>query len=121
QIAQTYAQLDVLVLPLGTSRFMTSGKVFEYMATGLPIVSVHDPVNAVTDTLRGYPGWFAVSSLGPDEIGRALVSAAPHARTQTLQDRLAARAWADRYDRRNILQPIATRWRDRAAYAGHVA
>ncbi|WP_243224848.1 glycosyltransferase [Microbacterium sp. CIAB417] len=121
QIAQTYAQLDVLVLPLGTSRFMTSGKVFEYMATGLPIVSVHDPVNAVTDTLRGYPGWFAVSSLGPDEIGRALVSAAQYARTQTLQDRLAARAWADRYDRRNILQPIATRWRDRAAYAGHAA
>ncbi len=121
QIAQTYAQFDVLVLPLGTSRFMTSGKVFEYMATGLPIVSVHDPINAVSDTLRGYPGWFPVSSLDADEIGRALLSAAQYARAQTFEDRMASRAWADRYDRRNLLRPIATGWRDRVANAGRLA
>lgn len=112
-IAQTYAQLDALILPLGTSRFMTSGKVFEYMATGLPIVSVHDPVNAVSDTLRGYPGWFPAPSLAAEDVGHALVSAEQFARSQTYNDRLAARTWADRYDRHSILEPIASGWRER--------
>lgn len=109
-IADVYATLDVLILPLGTSRFMTSGKVFEYMATGLPIVSVHDPVLAVSDTLRGYPGWFPATSLDPGHIAAALIRAHDYAARQTLEDRLAARAWADRYERSRILTPIVQAW-----------
>lgn len=109
-IAETYARLDVLILPLGTSRYMTSGKVFEYMATGLPIVSVHDPVNAVSDTLRGYPGWFPAASLAADDVAHALIGAAAFAKAQTAEERLRARDWADRYDRRNVLDPIAREW-----------
>lgn len=112
-IADTYATLDALILPLGTSRFMTSGKVFEYMATGLPIVSVHDPVNAVSDTLRGYPGWVPAASLDAADVARALTEVAAIAAVQTADERRGARAWADRYERARILSPIAQRWRDR--------
>jgi glycosyltransferase involved in cell wall biosynthesis len=114
-IAEVYARLDALILPLGTSRFMTSGKVFEYMATGLPIVSVHDPVNAVSDTLRGYPGWVPAASLEAGDIADALIRATEAAATQTLADREAARTWAQRYERSHILDPIATRWREALA------
>jgi glycosyltransferase involved in cell wall biosynthesis len=112
-IASVYAELDALILPLGTSRFMTSGKVFEYMATGLPIVSVHDPVNAASDVLRGYPAWSPAASLEPSAIADALTTAARIARVQTIDERRAARSWADRYERTRILSPIAHRWRER--------
>jgi len=112
-VADVYSGFDILILPLGTSPFMTSGKVFEYMATGLPIVSVHDPINAVSDTLRGYPGWFPAASLAPSDVADALVAAAAFATSQTHADRIAARDWAARYERSRILAPVAQRWRDR--------
>ena len=118
QISDVYAGLDVLILPLGTSRFMTSGKVFEYMATGLPIVSVHDPVNAVSDTLRDYPAWVPAASLQPDDIADALIRAAELAAVQTLEDRRAARDWASRYERASILRPVAHEWRARVTESG---
>lgn len=113
EISDTYAGLDALILPLGTSRFMTSGKVFEYMSTGLPIVSVHDPVNAVSDTLRGYPAWAPAASLSTQDIADALIRAADLAAVQTLDDRRRAREWASRYERARILQPVAQEWRRR--------
>src|SRR5690606_38996916 len=42
-IGDVYSRFDALLLILGTGRYVTSGKVYEYAATGLPIVSVHDP------------------------------------------------------------------------------
>ncbi|MBY6060668.1 glycosyltransferase [Microbacterium esteraromaticum] len=118
EIADTYAGLDALILPLGTSRFMTSGKVFEYMATGLPIVSVHDPVNAVSDTLRGYPAWAPAASLESEDVADALIRAADIAAQQTVADRRAAREWANRYERARVLEPIARQWRERLVEVG---
>ena len=112
EVAQTYAGLDALILPLGTSRFMTSGKVFEYMATGLPIVSVHHPTNAVSDTLRGYPGWFPSASLEPLDIAKALALAAEFAGNQSFANRVEARKWAGKHERSRILAPIASRLGD---------
>jgi glycosyltransferase involved in cell wall biosynthesis len=118
KVADVYADLDALILPLGTSRFMTSGKVFEYMATGLPIVSVHDPMNAVSDTLREYPAWAPAASLRPADVADALVRAADLASTQTFEDRRAAREWAARHERARILQPVAREWRERISPVG---
>ncbi|HSP59725.1 MAG TPA: glycosyltransferase, partial [Ornithinimicrobium sp.] len=75
-VAGVYDQLDALLLILGTGRYVTSGKVYEYMASALPIVSVHDPGNAATDVLRGDPLWVPVADLSPDGIAAALVGAA---------------------------------------------
>ncbi|WP_437584423.1 glycosyltransferase [Paramicrobacterium sp. CJ85] len=113
EIGAVYRELDVLILPLGKSRFMTSGKVFEYMATGLPIVSVHDPVNAASGVLNGYPGWFPVERMDAESIGAALTKAVEFARIQTDDDRVAAREWASRYERSNILEPVVERWAER--------
>ena len=76
-IANAYASFDVLLLAIGAGRYVTSGKVFEYMATGMPIVSVHDAGNAASDVLRGYPLWFPVADLTADAVGNALVRCGP--------------------------------------------
>ena len=49
--------LDALLLWLPGGRYVTSGKVFEYMATAKPVVSVHLPELAAVEVLRDYPLW----------------------------------------------------------------
>lgn len=105
QIARTYATFDALVLLLGTGTYVTSGKVYEYCATGLPVVSVHDPGNAATDVLRDHPAWTAVKGLEPDAIADALITSAGQALAQSSRSRAAAQAWASRYERGAQLAP----------------
>lgn len=104
-IAETYAGFDALVLALGTGVYVTSGKVFEYCATGLPVVSVHDPGNAASDVLREHPSWFPVDSLDPERIAEALIAGAHASAAQTAQDRLAVQRWAAGYERAAQLTP----------------
>lgn len=75
-VAGFYGAVDALVLALGTGRYVTSGKVFEYVATGKPIVSVHDPGNAASEVLAGYPRWFPASGLEPAAVAEAFGAAA---------------------------------------------
>lgn len=105
QVRRVYDRFDVLLLILGTGRYVTSGKVFEYMAAGLPVVSVHDPGNAASDVLRGYPLWFPAESLDPPEIERVLLEAAHAARTADPGTRAAAAAFSRQYARHNQLAP----------------
>ncbi|MFE6995304.1 glycosyltransferase [Microbacterium sp. NPDC057659] len=105
EIDRVYANFDALLLVLGTGRYVTSGKVYEYAATGLPIVSVHDPINAATEVLRDAPAWYPVKDLTPDSIASALIDAAEAAQSQTGEDRLAGRAWAEQFQRARQLDP----------------
>jgi glycosyltransferase involved in cell wall biosynthesis len=104
-VHRTYDGFDVLLLLLGAGRFVTSGKVYEYLSTGLPIVSIHDPGNAVTDVLEGYPLWFPIARVEPTAIADALARAAEAARTQTTATRRACLEFADQYARANQLGP----------------
>lgn len=104
-IGDVYSRFDALLLILGTGRYVTSGKVYEYAATGLPIVSVHDPGNAATDVLRDAPAWFPVADLSAEQIARALIEAADAAGLQTPEQRAAARVWAERFQRGRQLTP----------------
>lgn len=72
QVAEFYARQDALVLALGEGRYVTSGKVFEYVATGKPIVSVHAPTNDSSNVLRDYPLWTAVPDVTPEAIATTL-------------------------------------------------
>jgi glycosyltransferase involved in cell wall biosynthesis len=80
-VGAVYRSLDVLVLMVAPSPYNTPGKVFEYAATGKPIVSVHSPETGSSDVLRGYPLWFPVNELTADEVATALTKAAHRART----------------------------------------
>lgn len=105
RVREVYAGFDVCLLVLGTGRYVTSGKVFEYLATGLPVVSVHDPGNAATDVLRGYPLWFPIAELTAEAIADAIVAAGEAAVTVTAETRREAVAFADAFRRDRQLQP----------------
>lgn len=104
-VGELYATSDALLLVLGTGRYVTSGKVFEYLATGLPIISVHDPMNAASDVLKGYPLWFPAADLSPDGVAAALLAGARVAATLGPAARAAGRAFAKRYSREHQLRP----------------
>ncbi|MGM7672161.1 glycosyl transferase [Microbacterium sp. A93] len=104
-IAATYATFDALVLTFGAGRYITGGKVYEYASTGLPIVSVHDPINETTKTLAQYPGWHGTAAMTPTAIADAFVATAEEAASQTEDDREAARTFATRFSRAAQLSP----------------
>jgi glycosyltransferase involved in cell wall biosynthesis len=104
-IADVYGRFDALVLTFGSGRFITGGKVYEYASTGLPIVSVHDPVNETSRILADYPGWRGVASMSPEHIAEAIVATAETAAAQTEHDRESARAYAARFARSAQLAP----------------
>jgi glycosyltransferase involved in cell wall biosynthesis len=103
--AHVYGGFDVLLLVLGAGRYVTSGKVYEYLATGLPIVSVHDPGNAVAQVLAGHPLWFPVTDLSAPAVAAALTDAARAARRVDPAERAAALAYAAEYSRDRQLAP----------------
>ncbi|MDQ1699350.1 MAG: hypothetical protein QOG34_1213, partial [Frankiaceae bacterium] len=106
EVAAAYDSVDVLLLALAGSKYVTSGKVYEYMATGKPIVSVHVPEAAASDVLRGYPMWFPCSDLSPGGIRDALIKAADAARGATPSDAAACREYAAAYTREAQLEPF---------------
>ncbi|MFN8125110.1 MAG: hypothetical protein U0R64_01170 [Candidatus Nanopelagicales bacterium] len=97
-VAEVYGGWDGLVLALVGSEYVTSGKVYEYAATGLPIVSAHDPRSAAAAVLADYPRWFPNRSLTPPDIAAAFIAAAENAGA----DPGPARQAAQRFDRARI-------------------
>lgn len=108
EVKATYATFDALLLILGKGIYVTSGKVFEYAASALPIVAVHDPGNAATDVLREYPLWFPCADLEPATIAEALGAAAEAARGASPETRQACADFARQYSRDLQLQPRVT-------------
>lgn len=105
EVRHTYARFDVCLLVLGTGRYVTSGKVFEYLPTGLPVVSVHDPANAASDVMREYPLWFPTAALTADAIADALVAAADAAVSVDAATRGRAVEYAESFRRDRQLVP----------------
>lgn len=105
RVSEVYDTFDALLLILGTGRYVTSGKVFEYASSALPIVSVHDPGNAASDVLRKYPLWFPTRSLDPADIAAALRDAADAALGADEATRLACRDFSTQYARDHQLVP----------------
>ncbi|WP_404384251.1 glycosyl transferase [Knoellia locipacati] len=103
-----YAGWDALVLCLVGGRYVTSGKVYDYVATGLPIVSAHAADHAAVEILRDYPLWQPNDDLTPEALARAFVAGAGRALSATPEERAAAAAYARRYERTaQIETPVA--------------
>ncbi len=115
EVQMRYGTFDAALLILGTGRYVTSGKVFEYTASALPIVSVHDPGNAASDVLRAYPLWFPAADLSPQAIADALSAAAHAARHADRATREAAREFSRQYARDLQLVPRIDALADRIA------
>jgi glycosyltransferase involved in cell wall biosynthesis len=111
EVAHTYAESDVLVFLAGGAKYVTSGKIFEYMANGRPIVSVHAPGIAAAEVLAGYPLWFNADSLDPDDIAQAMIAAAKAAEDLTPETRVAALRHAEQYTRDRVLVPFEAKLR----------
>jgi glycosyltransferase involved in cell wall biosynthesis len=106
ELASTYEHLDVLVFCVPGAKYVTSGKVYEYMAAGKPIVSAHAPGIAAADVLTGHPLWFAGDRLDPQTVANSMVAAGKAARDLSEPDFTAALAHAERYTRDNTLGPF---------------
>ena len=106
EVAHTYAESDVLVFLAGGAKYVTSGKIFEYMANGKPIVSVHAPGIAAAEVLAGYPLWFNADSLDPVDVAQAMIAAGKAAEDLTPETRQAAIAHAEQYTRDRVLIPF---------------
>ncbi|MDO5698383.1 MAG: glycosyltransferase [Dermatophilus congolensis] len=117
-VKATYETFDACLLILGKGIYVTSGKVFEYAASALPIVAVHDPGNAATDVLRGYPLWFPVTDLEPESIADALIKAAEAARNASDETRAACAEFARQYSRELQLRPRVLSLKESVARPG---
>jgi glycosyltransferase involved in cell wall biosynthesis len=111
-VARVYESFDVILLIAADSRFVTSGKVFECMATGKPIVGVFSPRTAIAEPLAGYPLAFTVAELTPEAVAEAIVAAVHGARTATPADHERCREHAARYERGAVLAPFDARLRE---------
>lgn len=113
ETGSVYAGWDVLVLCLVGGRFVTSGKVYDYMATGLPIMSVHQWEHAAVEVLSDYPLWIRNEGLDAEDIADAYVAAAQRAVEASIADHEQARAVAQRYERYAQLAPAIARLSER--------
>lgn len=111
EIARLYDETDALVFCVPGAKYVTTGKVFEYMANGKPIVSVHKPDIAAVDVLAEYPLWFSGRRLDADTVAESLLSAAKAARDLDRPTFESALAHADRYTRAATLSPWEHRLR----------
>jgi glycosyltransferase involved in cell wall biosynthesis len=106
-----YRDSDVLLFCVPGAKYVTSGKVFEYMATGKPIVSVHEPGIAAADVLTGYPLWFSERRLDADAVAQSFIAAAEAARKMDRPTFESAVAHAAGYTREATLAPWEQRLR----------
>jgi glycosyltransferase involved in cell wall biosynthesis len=105
EVADVYNDFHALLLIIGKSPFVTSGKVFEYAATGLPIASLHHPASAASSILSGHHDWFPVPEVSPACISDSLLETADRAVEMTAEDYARNQAWASHLSRDKQLQP----------------
>ena len=105
QLGDTYRASDVLILAMGGGEYITSGKTYEYMTTGLPIVSVHRPESAASAILKDYPLWFPAASLAPEDVASALAAAAIAVRNRDAEAFARAAEYGTGFHREEILRP----------------
>ncbi|GEL95165.1 glycosyltransferase [Cellulomonas composti] len=111
-IGDVYEDLDAILLMAAPSRYVTSGKVFECMASGKPIVGVFTQTTAIAEPLDGYPLSFPAATLTARGVADALLAAARGARTSTQRQHDDALAHARTYRRDTLLEPFVEQVRE---------
>jgi glycosyltransferase involved in cell wall biosynthesis len=107
QLTQAYAGLDALCMLTPSSRYVTAGKVFDYMASGRPVVGVHDVRNDSTAAFADYPLFFPSGDISPESVARALVGAARSVPTIDAEVHRRCREEALRHTWDRVIAPVA--------------
>ena len=103
-----YSELDGLLFLKEGSALVTSGKVYEYIATGLPIIALGIDGLDAARVLQGYPRLHTGSLDDPGRAASAIASGLADARS-TLESAADIAAFAERYDRDKVLRPALGR------------
>lgn len=101
-----YRSVDALLLILPPGRYVTGGKTAEYLATGQPIVSVHDPDSAASEMLMDYPLWFPAKDLEPASISDALLECGRELADPDPAVWKAAWNYGQEFARNKMLRPV---------------
>jgi glycosyltransferase involved in cell wall biosynthesis len=105
EVRSVYESWDVLVLVLVGGVYVTSGKVYEVAASGLPIVSAHEIDHDASRVLAGHPLWTGAVGLNSKALAASFSKAARMALEATPEQRHQAREHARRYLRSAQLAP----------------
>jgi glycosyltransferase involved in cell wall biosynthesis len=100
-LAELYAQTDALLFIKEGGGMVTSGKIYEYLATGLPIVTSLVPDHDARAVLAGRPLWFDAKEHTPQGLAEAFVRAA--AQAPVPQETAGAHRHAAAYRRDNVM------------------
>ncbi len=103
EVASVYAGWDAMVLILIGGRYVTSGKVYEYMATGLPIVSAHVVEHDASNVLKGHPLWTGAVGIDEEKLTESFVRAAHMAVETSDEVHAEAMAHADQFTREALM------------------
>ncbi len=107
--AAVYEAWDALLLVLPGGRYVTSGKVYDYVSTGLPIMSVHGWDHAAAEILSDYPLWVRNDGVEAEDVAEAFLQATKMVQCATVEDRLTARKHAEQFERYAQLRPAVER------------
>lgn len=107
--AAVYESWDALVLCLVGGKYVTSGKVYDYVSTGLPVMSAHEKEHAATEILRDYPLWQPNESMTVEGLAQAFIDTAKMALAASTQAREDAREYAHRFERYAQIAPAVRR------------
>ena len=111
-ITDVFGRLDALAMLIPSSRYMTAGKGFDYMASGRPVVGVHAPGNDTTSLFVDYPLFFGAAAVEPQAIADAIVAAGRAARAETVEQFRVCRAEALRHTWDVAMAPAAREFAD---------
>ena len=75
KLAAAYSNFDCCLLLLASGKYVTSGKVYEYVSTTLPILAIHEPTNAATLVLRNHPATIKTKGMEIEQIEEAILEA----------------------------------------------
>jgi hypothetical protein len=101
------SRADVMAMLLTSSRFVTAGKGYDYMASGRTVLGVHDPRNDTTGAFADYPAFVGVEAVTPEGVRDGILRAAHLARAHTQAGFEACRAEAMRHTWDRAMGPVA--------------
>lgn len=104
-LATAYGSFDCLLFMHHGHAYATSGKVYEYMGAGLPVVAAAPSDHGAQEILADYPLSVGPPSLDPDVLSEYFVAAAEKAVCVTQTERESAVSYARSFDRQRQLQP----------------